>query len=306
MLHCLPGNQTLKAAPLFTRLAHSQPMVAAVLEGVYPGKVYGDDPEQPRTALLTTAIESEAHGVWCFLAGDPANAAFNQALNAAIFAQTLFAAEVPVLFFTADPDDWGGQYPALFAPRPPVCFRRYHFIARRDIARRDAFDWRAGLPEGFTVEPLEPRLRKLSGLQLPEDVATTLAKWERLRSGASPAGPGFKDFGFVTLDRSRLQPAIASWATVDFVTGSAGDLGFFTRPEYRRRNLGLIAVSAALEHAFESGLQQVNWTCDADNPGSIRTAEKLGLERIEDYTQALLVMDEEEHLRLWQESQAAP
>ena len=90
------------------------------------------------------------------------------------------------------------------------------------------------------------------------------------------------------------------------VLGSAGDLGFFTRPEYRRRNLGLIAVSAALEHAFESGLQQVNWTCDADNPGSIRTAEKLGLERIEDYTQALLVMDEEEHLRLWQESQAAP
>jgi len=306
MLHCLPGNQTLKAAPLFERLAHSQPMVAAVLEGVYPGKVFSDDPGQPRTALLTTAIESEAHGVWCFLAGDPANAAFNQALNAAIFSQTFFAAEVPVLFFTADPDDWGGQYPALFVPRPPVCFRRYHFIARRGIARRVAFDWRANLPEGFTVEPLDSRLRKLSGLQLPEDVATTLAKWERLRSGASPAGPGFKDFGFVTLDRSKAQPAIASWATVDFVSGTAGDLGFFTRPEYRRRSLGLIAVSAALEHAFESGLQQVNWTCDADNPGSIRTAEKLGLERIEDYTQALLVMDEEEHLRLWQESQAAP
>jgi hypothetical protein len=55
-------------------------MCTAVLEGVYPGKVYVDDLTQPRTALLTTYIESEAHGTWCFLAGE-ATKAFNPSLN---------------------------------------------------------------------------------------------------------------------------------------------------------------------------------------------------------------------------------
>ena len=113
--------------------------------------------------------------------------------------------------------------------------------------------------------------------------------------------PRFMDFGFVTLDRTSPQPVIASWATVDFIATGAGDLGFFTQPEYRRRSLGTIAASAALEHGFASGLQQVNWTCDAGNPGSIRTAEKLGLERIQDYHQAVLIMDEKRHMAFFQQ-----
>ena len=63
-----------------------------------------------------------------------------------------------------------------------------------------------------------------------------------------------------------------------------------------------LAVSAALEHAFESGLQQVNWTCDADNPGSVRTDEQLGLERIEDYRPAVLIMDEKKHMAFFQQA----
>jgi len=76
----------------------------------------------------------------------------------------------------------------------------------------------------------------------------------------------------------------------------AGDLGFFTQPDYRRRGLGTIAASAALEYGFANALHQVNWICDAGNPGSIRTAEKLGLERIEDYHQVVLIMDEKSHM----------
>jgi RimJ/RimL family protein N-acetyltransferase len=138
-------------------------------------------------------------------------------------------------------------------------------------------------------------LRQLPGLQLPEDVDATIAKWQAM------TGPRFMDFGFVTLDRTGSQPVVASWATVDFCTGGAGDLGFFTQPDYRRRSLGTIAVSAALEHGFANGLQQINWTCDADNPGSTRTAEKLGLERIEDYHQAVLIMEEERHMAFYQQ-----
>lgn len=284
MIYPLPGTQFAAAAPLYKQLTRTQPMCTAVLEGIYPGNVYVDDLAGPRTALLTTYIESEANGIWCFLAGDPDNHAFTQALNSGIFSHQLVAKDVPILFFTCDPDDWGGQMDAIFAPRPPIWFPRYHFVGRQ--AR---FDWRAALPTGFSVERISADLRQLSGLHLPEDVEATLSKWERIRNSR------FSDFGFVTLDRTGPQPIIASWATVDFIAAGAGDLGFFTQPDYRRRSLGTIAVSAALEYGFANGLQQVNWTCDADNPGSVRTAEKLGLERIEDYHQAVLIMNEQRH-----------
>jgi RimJ/RimL family protein N-acetyltransferase len=287
MIYQLPGAQFATIAPLFKQLTRTQPMCTAVLEGIYPGKVYVNDPTEPRTALLTTYIESEANGIWCFLAGDPDDHAFTQALNRGIFSKQLVAKDVPVLFFTCDPDDWGGQMDVVFAPLPPIWFQRYHFVGRQVH-----FNWRAALPTGFSVERISADLRQRSGLRLPEDVDATLSKWERISDSR------FSDFGFVTLDRTGPQPVIASWATIDFIAAGAGDLGFFTQPEYRRRSLGTIAVSAALEHGFANGLQQVNWTCDADNPGSVRTAEKLGLERIEDYHQAVLIMDEQRQMAL--------
>lgn len=291
MIQPLSTAQFSEVRPLFQRLIKNQLMCTAVLEGIYPGQVYVDDTTQPCTALLTTYIESEAHGIWCFLAGEPTNEAFNQSLNAAIFSHQIIADQTPILFLTCDPDDWGGQMDAVLSPRPPIWFPRYHFISRQV-----GFDWRAGLPPGFTVERMNNDLRSMPGLQLPEDVATTLTKWGAMSE------PRFMDFGFVTLDRSRPRPVIASWATVDFIAAGAGDLGFFTQEDYRHHGLGTIAVSAALEHGFAHGLQQVNWTCDAENLGSIRTAEKLGLERIADYNQAVLIMDEKKHMDFLQQN----
>lgn len=291
MIQPLSSTQFLKARPLFQRLEKDQPMCTAVLEGIYPGKVYVDDSTQPRTALLTTYIESEAHGTWCFLAGDPIHEAFNRSLNAAIFSNQIIADNSPVLFLTCDPEDWGGQLETVLAPRPPIWFPRYHFISRQV-----GFDWRAALPPGFTIEQMNEGLRHIPGLQMPEDVAVTLTKWQAMTD------PHFMDFGFVTLDWTHPQPVISSWATVDFIAARAGDLGLFTQPDYRHRGLGVIAAAAALEHGFANGLKQVNWTCDADNLGSVRIAEKLGLERIEDYRQAVLIMDEKKHMAFFQQA----
>ena len=288
----LPVARALEIQPLFQRLAESQPMCAAVLAGVYPGKVYVDDVSlehlaRPRTALLTTYIESEAHGTWCFLAGEPVNESFNVSLNEAIYSRQIITPEVPILLFSCDPDDWGGRMDLVMAPRPPAWIRRYRFVSRGA-----GYDWRAALPPGHAVEAMDDALWQIPGLQLPEDVATTLAKWQAM------AGPRFMDLGFLVLDRNGPEPVVASWATVDFVVAGAGDLGFFTQPEYRRCGLGTVSACAALEHAFALGLQRVNWTCDADNRGSTRTAEKLGLEQVEEYHQAVLIMDEAQHMAL--------
>jgi RimJ/RimL family protein N-acetyltransferase len=289
MMQPLSIDQASKIGPLFQRLIQNQPMCKAVLEGIYPGRVYVDNLAQPRTALLTTYIESEAHGTWCFLAGESINDGFTRSLNAAIFSRQIIANNTPVLFFTCDPDDWGGQMDAVMTPRPPIWIPRYHFISQRV-----GFDWRAALPPGFTVEPMNEDLRQFPGMQMPEDVMATLSKWKAMTA------PRFMDFGFVIVDRTRSQLTVSGWATVDFIATGTGDLGFFTQPDYRRGRLGTIAASAALEHGFAIGLQRVHWTCDANNPGSVRTAEKLGLKRAEDYQQAVLIMNEKSHMTFFQ------
>jgi RimJ/RimL family protein N-acetyltransferase len=63
----------------------------------------------------------------------------------------------------------------------------------------------------------------------------------------------------------------------------------------KRQGSGSIAVAAALEDGFQRALREVNWRCDAGNPGSVRTAEKLGLERIGDYQMGILLFNEEHH-----------
>ena len=267
-------------------------MCTAVLAGVYPGKIFVDDPAHPQSALLTTHIGDESSGTWGFLAGNPANDPFNRALNQATFDRQVVPPDSSILMLTCEPEGWGGYLPIVFAPRPPVSVLRYHFVSRKLT-----FDWRAALPEGFAVEPITADLLTRPDLALPDDIRDTLQKWQTHQ----PTNERFGDFGFVTLDQTGEVPLISSWATVDFVADGMGDLGFFTQSNYRRKSLGTIAAAATIEHGLNHGLTQVNWTCDAENEGSFHTAAKLGLEKMGDYKMVLLLMDEERHRKLVEE-----
>jgi RimJ/RimL family protein N-acetyltransferase len=277
---------------IFSSLTKTQPMCTAVLEGVYPGKIFVDNPDDPRSAFLATYIKSEASGTWGFLAGDPTNEAFNRALNTAIFDRQVIHKDSPILFLACDPGDWGGHMDTVLSPRPPIWVLRYHFVSRKVD-----YDWRAALPVGYAVEPIHEDMLTRPGLELPSDIAETLTKWQ----AAKQANERFADYGFVTLDHTGETPVISSWATVDFVANGMGDLGFFTQPNYRRKGLGTIAAAVAIEHGLNDGLTQVNWTCAAENPGSYSAAEKLELEKIEDYKMVLLLMNEERHQKLVEE-----
>lgn len=271
---------------LFAALNETQPMSAAVLAGVYPGRVYVDESVSPHSALLLTSIESEANGMWAFLAGDPTHAGFNQAINTALLQRQIVSNQVPMLFWTCDPGDWGNQLITVFNPLTPIWFPRHHYISRQAN-----YEWRGAIPAGFEVKAMDVELLQYAGMVLPPDVAATLAKWRRLVEEGY-AERGYCDFGCVTLDVRGAIPIVSSWATVDFIVDQKGDLGFFTLPEYRRKGLGTVAAAAVLEEGFRRGLLQVNWTCDADNQGSVQTANNLGFERIADYQMAFMLLDE--------------
>ena len=285
MIHQLEPSQFRSVQHLFHHIAKYQPMCTAVLEGIYPGKVFVDNHNNPGTALLTTFIESEQRSVWGFLVGEAHNEEFNSVLNWAIYNRQIMPTETPVLLLTCNPDDWDGQMDTVISPRSPIWMPRWHYVCHQIN-----YDWRKNLPEGFAVEHLRKDMLEERAFELPNDVRTTLEKW------AAAKHKQFADYGFVTVDQTGRQPTIAGWATVDFVARGMGDLGFFTQPDYRRRGLGTIAAAAALEYGLAKGLSQINWTCDAGNQGSIHTANRLGLVQIEDYLMAMLIFDEAEHM----------
>ena len=280
MLYKLNRDEYPKLRNLFICLTESQPMCTAVLEEVYPGAIYTDDPSHPRTAYLQTFIGSEQEPQWGFLAGNPANEPFCRDLNRMLFQREIIHPNAPLVFITCDSPAWFPALEMVFTPSLPVPAPRRHYRAREFHQ-----NWRTAIPDGFVVEPLALSLLQRPGLHIPDDVRQNLEKWSRI------AGPSFADYGFVAIETSSHGEQVAAWATVDFVVNGMGDLGMFTRKEYRRRGLAYVTTAAAIEHGLSHGLRQICWTCMEDNPGSIRTAERLGLERVEDYTMFMLIFD---------------
>ncbi len=264
---------------LFGPLSADHPICTSVLAGIHPGNVFVDEPANPKTGLLITFFDE--HAVWAFLVGNPTNKDFNQALQQAISEHKIIGKNTGALFFNCYPSHWREQLPAIAAPHEAIPMRRKHYVARKID-----FDWRARLPEGFSVERLEPSMLCRPDFYIPREVRATLGKWQRMLR------PNFQDFGFAIVH----QNAIVSWAMVDYVAGGRGDLRYYTVGNYRRRGLGTIVAAAAIEHGLATGLSEIHWTCATHNAGAILTAERLGLKCVRDYESCLLVFKEGQHL----------
>ena len=280
MLHQLEIDRFDLVQDIFTNINDFQPMCAAVLDGVHPGKIFADNPDHPTTAFMTTFIHTENSGTWAFLAGNPQNKDFNNALGQAIRDKSIIPPSTPAMFITSDPQDWDGRLESITTPLPPIPFPRRHYISEKLV-----YDWRADIPEGIEVRQLNSDFLSQPDLVLPEDVRDILDKWY-----GHPDSPG-SDVGFAALDGSH----VVSWATIDFITRGLGDAGLFTLEKYRRRGLAAVTTAAAMEHALAHGVRTIHWTCDEENTGSARTADKLGFRRTEDYIMYYVVFDEARH-----------
>ena len=244
----------------------------AVLDGVNPGKVFVDDPTVPQTSYLYSPEAS-------YLVGRPDNAAFNQALNAAIFSRAALGNGDGAANFVLPAEAWIEPLTAICGPRAPLTIARRHYVCRKL-----ALDWRANLPDGFTVQIID---EDLLSRPLPDHIP----EWIQRNWGSTAA---FLDqgFGAVTL----CGDTVVSWSLADCVSGDGCEIGIRTDPMYRRRGLAGITTAAAVECAFSRGLTEVGWHCHEDNTGSFKTAEKVGFELERCYTLWYMFVDEAEHL----------
>jgi RimJ/RimL family protein N-acetyltransferase len=236
--------------------------------------VYVDDVQDPRSALLWDHDEGEL-----YLAGAADNAAFHRAVNGLIRNEIRSEAQanLPDLseFTLYVQGAWQDQIEVLLEGMYPMRHERLYF--HLDHLR---VDWRALLPKGFVMAPLDAALfgrEDLEGIETLRDWVLgdcrTAAEFEREERGRCVIDPA----------ASALVGWCASEHTCRPVSGGprACEVGIYTREPYRRQGFATLTAAATVAHCLAEGIERIGWHCWGENVGSAATARKVGFEQVD-------------------------
>ena len=280
MLSELRLEEFKKVIPLFHEFDFSLSLLAS-FAGNNPGRIFVDDPINPSVAFALTV---EGY----FLIGDPNNShivtSVGDFLREQIFTGEIYLDDNTNLSLAVYPASWEDKLNEMIPSHEIEKLPRYQYICLEP-----ALDWRAHLPSGFQVRPFDQDILQDSSMVIPEEIldwACIEIRWgsldNYLRNGVGTC---------VTHGNQVI--AICS---PDCYIEEQIDIGIFTLPEYRRKGLAVAATAANVEAAFKKGFRQVGWHCNADNLGSIKTAEKVGFKLNERYYYYYYVFNEIDHL----------
>jgi tetratricopeptide (TPR) repeat protein len=278
MFQELEPNEVARVRPLFQGFDYSL-SIHALIEGNNPGRIFVDDLERPRTALALT-VEG------CLLAGDDSHPATNKALRR-LFKEHIFTGRVFVeddwsMTLAVHPEAWVAKLPELVPTHEADELRRYHYLCREV-----KFDWRDGLPKGYTVRPVDRDLLIDPALRVPEHIPAKIETyWGTVDRFLA------KGTGFCVVHGGEA----VSWCIADCRAGDRMDVGIMTAAAHRRRGLAAVATAATVEGCLDHGFAAVGWHCEQDNVGSWKTAEKVGFERTREYSYYYYIFDQADHL----------
>ena len=247
--------------PLLCGMEHNL-IMAAVVEGTSPGRIWADHADSPRTVLMSTP---EGH----FVAGEcPAGAAarsLRELIQGDILPRGRKAGwEHFCLHYPRS--GWDEAIVGVLDGVPGVWDYQQYFVLKEL-----QLDWREGLPEGPAMTRVDERLlgeRDLGNID-------RLRGWAR---GSFGSIAGFQEhgFGFCIVHRDE----IVSWCMSDCVSAPRCEVGVHTDERYRRQSLAKRAVAAAMEHCLETGLTHIGWHCWSANAASAATARAAGFEKV--------------------------
>ena len=280
MMYELDATEYGKARGLFDGFDYSLSIQSAI-EGNNPGRIFVDDPAQPRTALALT-IEGY------LLAGDDGNPTTNEALRR-LLREQIFTGKVFVngdwsMSLAVHPETWEARLPELIPTHEIEKLERYHYLCRAV-----KLDWRNHVPDGYTVHRVDRALLHSPDITFPEP----LREWGNVEEvWGSVDNLMSKGVSFCIVHGNE----VVSWCVSDCVAGDRISVGIVTRSVHRRRGLATAAVAATVEYCLSHGFSAVGWHCNADNVGSWKTAEKVGFERAREYAYYFYIFDPVDHL----------
>jgi RimJ/RimL family protein N-acetyltransferase len=258
----LGANQYERVRDLYQGMDHSL-SIHALIEGNNPGHLFVDNAD--------------------LLAGDDSNPATNEALRR-LFEEQIFSGKVFVgvescMVLAVEPDSWEARLPEIIPTHQADKLPRYLYLCNEV-----KLDWRNRVPEGYSVRRIDRALVDDPNLAFTD----AIEEWEPL----GQLWGGVDSFlengaGFCVVHGndivSRCMADCRGHSRADCRAGERIDVGIITDPAHRRRGLASIAAAATVEYCLSHGFSEVGWHCDYDNPGSWKTAEKVGFERASEY-----------------------
>ena len=265
MVHPLKPAEYAKVKSLFETMDHNL-APQALVAGAGSGTIHVDDPADPRSAIAQV-------GNRFFLVGEAGNEAFADGLRALFLEEVYPRAQEEgvnglVLYYA--PGDWAGTIERVLDGNR---FRDIERAQRQYWTFRGLqSDWRAWIPRGYTVRPIDRALTrgKLSNVELLTD---------EMASECPSVGFFLRHrFGYCLTS----QHEVVGWCLSEHNCGNRCEVGIETLQGYRRQGVATATASALVDYALSREIE-VGWHCYEINAPSIAAARKVGFEKVLDY-----------------------
>lgn len=260
MVYKLEVKDYEKVRPVFSELSEFNYALLGLLDGLNPGWILADSPENPQSALAST-VEG-----YC-LAGDFQDDTFIREINAYLVENFYNDEDIisgDEIFACVYPKAWADKMTALFHPREPLTLIVRHYLC----TELKYTDWRNCLPDAFILHRIDKELLENPTLNIPDHIHGWINNNWGTQEHYLKHG-----FGFCIVHENM----VSQWSLADCVSKDGRcEIGIWSLPTYRRRGLAAITAAASTEYALSHGFVKVGWHCLDDNVGSYKTAEKVG------------------------------
>jgi RimJ/RimL family protein N-acetyltransferase len=255
-----------RVRPLFTG-EHLALVIDAVIAGNSPGSLWVDDLADPHSAFLWDKTHS------FYWTGAVDRTAYNAALKRLFIGQITpyaLAHDLGIFKVYSSNEAWEHPIESLFADND---LRKLDRVFYRGNTLNIP-DWREQLPAGFQISAINEQFSMLSTLANFDLVTEEIEScWNKLNDFRE------RGFGFCAHDAE----TIVCWCTAEYVSGKQCGIGIETVEAYGRRGLATLTASAFVEHAFTQGISP-HWDAWKTNTPSVRVAEKVGFQKMEEYS----------------------
>ena len=245
--------------------------VRAIIDGYIPGRIWVDDADNCRTALIWDTRYAY------YLSGFEDNHEFNAALDQLI--TEIIAPEAMKknikLYFVICPPHWEKKIlnNEVLIDRFPKRIKRCYYAFNQKVNT----NWKDKIPSGFTMERIDENLLGRTDLENSDmlideirDIIASVDEFIRRK---------FVGYCLVYKDRE-----VASWC-LSFLYGSSCECTVQTVEEYQQRGFGTLTTAALIDYCLSNNFTSIGWHCGQENIPSIKLALKLGFKRTDhDYS----------------------
>ncbi|WP_371801814.1 GNAT family N-acetyltransferase [Candidatus Lokiarchaeum ossiferum] len=246
--------------------------VEALLNGTSEGALWIDDPTLPTIALLWDF----ADGVYLVSKeySEPLCKTIQKLFQDQIIPDAEKRSKSPVFVIYTSSDKWNKSIISFFTSKwtikPEVaCF------FERPLTLSDPMKSSESLPAPFMGHPMDSKLFKNSDLKhildLQEEIESDWGSLEKFLT---------RGYGYCVIDENTN--SLASWAIIGNIARSCAELGIDTVEEYWRKGLATHVANQTISLSYKKNLTP-HWYCFQNNTTSVKLAEKVGFQKIQEF-----------------------